>query len=134
MWGRCDTSREGGWLGFTTDPFAHHLGWAVRYHPEHGRTVLLLRDEDTASLHTYWTGAALLFRAGGYWWDGEAWYRPGQIWDPVTEDYARHKARATATVHADTCSTAAPIRTVHTCTRSPPSIRPPRHRMTGSMT
>ncbi|GGM18975.1 hypothetical protein GCM10010129_74090 [Streptomyces fumigatiscleroticus] len=50
-------SREGGWLAFTTDPIAHHLGWAVRYHPDHGRTVLLLRDEDTASLHTYWTGA-----------------------------------------------------------------------------
>ncbi|MFJ8719505.1 helix-turn-helix transcriptional regulator [Streptomyces violaceus] len=101
MWGRCDPSREGGWLAFTTDPIAPHLGWAVRYHPDHGRTVLLLRDKDTASLHTYWTGAPLLFRAGGYWWDGQAWYRPGQIWDPVTEDYARHTARATATVHAD---------------------------------
>ncbi|MEU0169029.1 hypothetical protein ACL07V_36695 [Streptomyces sp. MB22_4] len=100
MWGRCDTSHEGGWLAFTTDPIAHHLGWTVRHHPEHGRTVLLLRDEDTASLHTYWSGAPLMFRAGGYWWDGDTWYRPGQIWDPVTEDYARHTARATATVHA----------------------------------
>ncbi|MEW2574540.1 hypothetical protein [Streptomyces sp. NPDC047070] len=101
MWGRCDPSRTGGWLAFTTDPIAHHLGWAVRYHPDHGRTVLLLHDEDTASMHTYWTGAPLLFRAGGYWWDGQHWYRPGQIWDPVTEDYAHLKSRATATVHAD---------------------------------
>ncbi|MGW0189395.1 hypothetical protein ACWDV7_27055 [Streptomyces sp. NPDC003362] len=53
-----------------------------------------------ASLHTYSSGAPLLFRAGGYWWDGEAWYRPGQIWDLFTEDYARHKSRVTATVHA----------------------------------
>ncbi|MGQ4517349.1 helix-turn-helix transcriptional regulator [Streptomyces sp. DW26H14] len=100
MWGRSDTSREGGWLAFTTDPIAPHLGWAIRHHPEYGRTVLLLRDEETAGMHTYWTGAPLLFRAGGYWWDGQTWYRPGQIWDPVTEDYARHTARATSTVHA----------------------------------
>ncbi|MGW3425039.1 helix-turn-helix transcriptional regulator [Streptomyces phaeochromogenes] len=101
MWGRCDNSRAGGWLAFTTDSITHHLGWAVRYHPDHGRTVLLLHDQDTASMHTYWIGAPLLFRAGGYWWDGQDWYRPGQIWDPVTEDYAHLKSRATTTVHAD---------------------------------
>lgn len=101
MWGRCDNSREGGWLAFTTDPIAHHLGWAVRYHPDHGRTVIMLHDRDAASLHTYWAGAPLLFRAGGYWWDGASWYRPNQVWDPATGDYARRKARATATVYAD---------------------------------
>ncbi|MFD0213528.1 hypothetical protein ACFVH9_31695 [Streptomyces hirsutus] len=46
-------------------------------------------------------GPHRVFRAGGYWWDGASRYRPNQIWDPVTEDYARHTARATATVHAD---------------------------------
>ncbi|MFF3929220.1 hypothetical protein [Streptomyces hirsutus] len=46
-------------------------------------------------------GPHRVFRAGGYWWDGASRYRSNQIWDPVTEDYARHTARATATVHAD---------------------------------
>ncbi|MFE6166224.1 hypothetical protein ACFQ7F_45885, partial [Streptomyces sp. NPDC056486] len=50
MWGRYDKNRvDGGWHAFTTDPKQHTLGWSVRYHPEHGRTVLLMRDGDTAS-------------------------------------------------------------------------------------
>jgi predicted DNA-binding transcriptional regulator AlpA len=101
MWGRFDKNRaDGGWRAFTTDPIDHTLGWAVRYHPEHGRTVLLLSDGDTSSLHTDWDGEPLLFRAGGYWWNGSTWDRPGQVWDPVAQDYERRKARAAVTVSA----------------------------------
>ncbi|MER5617548.1 hypothetical protein, partial [Streptomyces sp. NPDC002215] len=99
MWGRFDENYGGdGWHAFTTDPLNHQLGWSVRYHPEHGRTVLLMSDDDTSSMHSVWSGDQLLFRAGGYWWDGTTWFRPGQIWDPVSEDYERRKARAAATV------------------------------------
>ncbi|MGW7433969.1 hypothetical protein ACWGIN_31065 [Streptomyces sp. NPDC054861] len=72
----------------------------MRYHPDHGRTILLLRDDDTSSLHNQWDGDRLLFRAGGYWWDGATWYRPGQVWDPVAQDYERRKARAAVTITA----------------------------------
>ncbi|WP_217208855.1 hypothetical protein [Streptomyces sp. AC550_RSS872] len=101
MWGRYDKNRaDGGWHAFTTDPLNHSLGWAVRYHPEHGRTVLLMRDGDTSSWHTQWSADQLLFRAGGYWWDGTTWYRPGQVWDPIAQDYERRKARMAVTVSA----------------------------------
>ncbi|WP_405813115.1 MULTISPECIES: hypothetical protein [unclassified Streptomyces] len=101
MWGRYDTNRQSGaWYAFTTDPLDHTLGWSVRYHPEYGRTVMLMRDDDTASLHSTWGGDQLLFRAGGYWWDGTTWYRPGQVWDPVTQDNERRRARAAVTVSA----------------------------------
>ncbi|MFD3572248.1 hypothetical protein ACFWVK_34275, partial [Streptomyces sp. NPDC058667] len=101
MWGRFDPDRRsGGWLAFTTDPLDHSLGWSVRYHPDHGRTVLLMRDDDTSSLHSHWDADRLLLRAGGYWWDGTTWYRPGQVWDPVAQDYERRKARAAVTVSA----------------------------------
>lgn len=101
MWGRYDHNHQsGGWYAFTTDPLNHSLGWSVRYHPEHGRTVLLLRDAETSLLHSLWSGDQLLFRAGGYWWDGSSWYRPGQVWNPVEQDYERRKARAAITVTA----------------------------------
>ncbi|GFH78523.1 MULTISPECIES: helix-turn-helix transcriptional regulator [Streptomyces diastaticus group] len=101
-WGRFDKIRANhSWRAFTTDPLDHELAWAVRHHPEHGRTVLLVRDRDTSYLHTEWDGDVLLFRAGGYWWDGEIWLRPSQIWDPVAQDYERRKARLAVTVTAD---------------------------------
>jgi hypothetical protein len=101
MWGRYDNNRaDGGWHAFTTDPKQHTLGWSVRYRPEHGRTVLLMRDRDTSPWHTQWTADELLFRAGGYWWNGTTWYRPGQVWDPVAQDYERRKARLAVTVSA----------------------------------
>jgi hypothetical protein len=59
-----------------------------------------MSDGDTANMHEEWWGDPLLFRAGGYWWDGTTWYRPGQVWDPVKEDYERRKARAAVTVTA----------------------------------
>ncbi|MGW9241299.1 hypothetical protein ACWGRL_21660 [[Kitasatospora] papulosa] len=101
MWGRFDNNRaDGGWHAFTTDPMKHSLGWVVRFHPEHGRTVLLMRDGDTSSWHTQWTQDQLLFRAGGYWFNGTTWYRPGQVWNPVDQDHDRRKARAAVTVTA----------------------------------
>ncbi|MFC8765853.1 hypothetical protein ACFUAG_34770 [Streptomyces sp. NPDC057193] len=101
MWGRFDPHRpSGGWRAFTTDPLDNSLGWSVRYHPEHGRTVLLMKDNDTSSLHSTWDGKQLLFRAGGYWFDGTTWYRPGQVWDPVQQDYEKRRARAAVTVSA----------------------------------
>ncbi|MFI6689193.1 hypothetical protein [Streptomyces sp. NPDC050485] len=101
MWGRYDENRiGGGWHAFTTDPLNHSLGWSVRYHPDHGRTVLLMRDGETSSWHHQWAKDELLFRAGGYWWNGTTWYRPGQVWDPIAQDYERRPARAAATVSA----------------------------------
>ncbi|MBN0045584.1 hypothetical protein JS756_16010 [Streptomyces actuosus] len=101
MWGRFDRDRsDKSWRAFTTDPLNHALGWAVRYHPDHGRTVLLVRDGETSGLHTEWDGEVLLFRAGGYWWNGDTWYRPGQVWDPVAQDYEKRKARMAVTVTA----------------------------------
>lgn len=87
-WGRTDRLRRyGGWVAFTTDPLRHDLGWCVRWHPEHGRSVTLYQDEDATSAYTTFQGPALLYRAGGYWWDGTTWYRPAQIWDAAHEDY-----------------------------------------------
>lgn len=99
MWGRVDNT-GGGWLAFTTDPIRHDLGWSVRHHPQHGRTVLLMRNEDIALFHDECYGPPLLFRAGGYWWDGTAWYRPNQVWDPVRERYEHRKAPTAVTVSA----------------------------------
>ncbi|MGW4033948.1 hypothetical protein ACWEFL_32415 [Streptomyces sp. NPDC004838] len=66
-WGRYDLERQaGGWRAFTTDPLRHDLAWCVRHHPDHGRSVLLVRDADAAVMHTDWHGGPLLFRAGGY--------------------------------------------------------------------
>jgi hypothetical protein len=101
MWGRYDLDRKnGGWIAFTTDPGRHDLAWCVRWHPDHGRSVVLYRDEDAAGVHMTLWGPALLFRAGGYWWDGAAWYRPGQVWDAASEDYYRRPVPAARTVTA----------------------------------
>lgn len=99
MWGRQDKIRpDGGWAAFTTDPTRHDLAWCVRWHPQHGRTVLLYADNDVASAYMAHWGPALLFRAGGYWWDGETWYRPLQVWDRAGETYLRRPVPAATTV------------------------------------
>ncbi len=100
MWGREDRTRDGGWVAFTTDPQRHDLAWCVRWHPVHGRSVLLFRDEDAAGMHTVLGEAALLFRAGGYWWDGGTWYRPAQVWDAAGEDHYRRPVPAATSVTA----------------------------------
>jgi predicted DNA-binding transcriptional regulator AlpA len=101
MWGRWDKEQpDAGWRAFTTDPIRHDLAWCVRHHPQHGRSVLLVRDEDAAGLHSNWHSGPLLWRAGGYWWDGATWYRPLQVWDAAGEEYARRPARSAITMSA----------------------------------
>jgi hypothetical protein len=111
-WGRYDRNRRvGGWMAFTTDPSRHDLSWSVRWHPEHGRSVVLYRHRDAGGVHMAWWGPALLFRSGGYWWDGTTWYRPGQVWDAAGEEHFRRPVPAAATVTAaDMLSTGDPAR------------------------
>lgn len=89
LWGRSDRTRDGGWVAFTTEPKNPAFAWAVYHHPIHGRTVLLIRDRDLGSLHHIWMfdRMGFLFRHGGYWWNGERWHRPGQVWDAAYEHY-----------------------------------------------
>ncbi len=100
MWGREDPCPGEGWTAFTTDPIRHDLAWVVRWHPAHGHSVILYQDEDVAGVHQAYMGDALLFRAGGYWWNGAAWYRPPQIWDPAGEHYVQRPVPAALTVSA----------------------------------
>lgn len=99
-WGREDRVRAGGWVAFTTDPARHDLAWCIRWHPRHGRSVVLYSDDEAASVHTILDGPALLFRSGGYWWDGSTWYRPSQIFDGASEGYVRRPVPAAMTVTA----------------------------------
>ena len=56
---------------------------------------MLYRDKEIASVYGAFEEPALLYRAGGYWWDGAAWYRPAQVWDAAGEEYyQRHPGRA----------------------------------------
>jgi hypothetical protein len=100
MWGRTDRCKDGGWVAFTTDPMNKELGWVVRWHPEHGRSVVLYRDEDTSSAYMTYEDEPLLFRAGGYWWDGTRWYRPSQIFDRARESYTVRPVPAALTISA----------------------------------
>jgi hypothetical protein len=102
-WGREDPARprgHAGWVAFTTDPGRHDLAWVVRWHAGHGRSVVLYRDEDAVSAYTDYVDGPLLFRSGGYWWDGAVWYRPEQVFDWADEDYYRRAVPAAATVTA----------------------------------
>lgn len=102
-WGRQDQITEGGWVAFTTTAERDDLAWFVRYHPVHGRSVMLMRDQDASSLHhtfTYDVPTALVIRAGGYWFDGARWFRPAQIWDPARERYIARPVPGAATVSA----------------------------------
>jgi hypothetical protein len=101
MWGRQDrVSSEDGWVAFTTDPVRTDLAWCVRWHPEHGRSVVVYTDSDAPSAYMAYWGPPLLFRAGGYWWDGQTWYRPSQVFDRAGETYVRRPVPAAATVTA----------------------------------
>lgn len=66
MWGREDRlhTPEGSWIAFTTDPIRQDLAWCVKWDPEHGRSVLLVRDGDASPMHMQWWNTALLFRQG----------------------------------------------------------------------
>ncbi|MFJ6810941.1 hypothetical protein ACIQRK_33930 [Streptomyces anulatus] len=76
-------------MAFTTEPKNRAFAWAIHHHPEHGRTVLLVRDADWSSLHHDWMYGrnGFLYRHGGYWWDGTAWHRPSQVADRAFESY-----------------------------------------------
>ncbi|MFI1702379.1 hypothetical protein ACH419_41530 [Streptomyces bobili] len=101
-WGRWDkiSDTKGSWLAFTSDPIRQDLAWVVRRHPEHGCTVLLVRDRDASPWHSSWWGPQLLFRQGGYWWDGTTWYRPDQVWDAPSERFERRPVKAATTITA----------------------------------
>ncbi|WP_235455371.1 hypothetical protein [Streptomyces olivochromogenes] len=101
-WGRWDRERsvDDSWLAFTTDPIRQDLAWVVRHHSEHGRTVLLVRDNDASPWHSSWWGTQLLFRQGGYWWDGTNWHRPDQVWDAPSERYDHRPVKAAITITA----------------------------------
>lgn len=100
MWGRTDPCKDGGWVAFTTDALRPDLAWVVRWHPEHGRSVVLYRDEDVVSAYMSYEDEALLFRAGGYWWDGTTWYRPSQVFDRARETYVNRPVPAALTISA----------------------------------
>ena len=104
MWGRedsCSTYGGTGWAALTTDPLCHDLAWAVRWHPQHGRSVVLYRHCDVADVHLAWSGTALLFRVGGYWLEESGtWYRPSRVWDAPSEDYFNRPVPASITVTA----------------------------------
>ncbi|MGX7829870.1 helix-turn-helix transcriptional regulator [Actinokineospora sp. 24-640] len=103
MWGRCDVDSETGeWRAFTTDPKNHAYAWVAHFHPVHGRSVLLYRDADGAGAYDEWFGdRALLTRLGGYWWDGDTWYRPRQVFSLSTETYVHRPVRQPTTITAD---------------------------------
>src|SRR5690606_38863199 len=69
LWGRTDRLSGGGWVAFTTETKNRDYAWAVHQHPEHGRTVLLIRDIDMSDLHHEWLygNNGFLYRHGGYW-------------------------------------------------------------------
>ncbi|OFE10585.1 AlpA family transcriptional regulator [Rhodococcus sp. 1139] len=102
MWGRWDGDLHGEWWAFTTDPARHDVEWVVRHHPDHGHSVLLFHGNDAArTMHERWDmGGPLLFRAGGYWWDGQEWFRPFQIYDAVNGRYAQRRVRSATTITA----------------------------------
>ncbi|MER5438164.1 hypothetical protein [Streptomyces sp. NPDC002790] len=41
-------------MAFTSETKNRAYAWAVHQHPVHGRTVLLIHDEDVSSLHHEW--------------------------------------------------------------------------------
>lgn len=104
-WGRTDQAyplhQGSGWIAYTTDPGRHDLAWVVRWHPEHGRSVILYRDdEDALGAYTAFRDGPLLFRSGAYWWNGATWYRPAQVFDWASEQYVQRPVPSAATVTA----------------------------------
>ncbi|RSS87041.1 hypothetical protein EF903_17900 [Streptomyces sp. WAC05292] len=102
LWGRTDPLPGDGWVAFTTEPKNRAYAWAVHYHPEHGRTVVLVTDASWSGLHHDWvySHTGFLYRHGGYWWDGTAWHRPGVVFDGAYERYDARPVRDALTVTA----------------------------------
>ncbi|MEU3343070.1 hypothetical protein [Streptomyces sp. NPDC006668] len=87
-----------GWVTYTTDPIRRDLAWCVRYHPEHGRSVLLHHKKDAELARSEGWGSALLFRHDGYWWDGSNWYRPASNADPIAGAHVRQAVAGAVTI------------------------------------
>ncbi|MFD3920246.1 hypothetical protein [Streptomyces sp. NPDC058595] len=89
-------------MAFTTETKNRAYAWAVHQHPEYGRTVLLIRDQDMSSLHHDWMFGrnGFVYRHGGYWWDGTAWHRPSQVVDRAYEGYDARPVQDAITVTA----------------------------------
>ncbi|MGC5041037.1 hypothetical protein ACLQ2C_36480 [Streptomyces sp. DT73] len=102
LWGRTDPLPGGGWVAFTTEPKNRAYAWAVHYHPQYGRTVVLVTDESWSGLHQTWRygQSGFLYRNGGYWWDGTAWHRPGIVVDGAYERYDARRVQDARTVTA----------------------------------
>ncbi|MGW6489651.1 hypothetical protein [Streptomyces sp. NPDC055056] len=102
LWGRTDSLPQGGWVAFTTETKNRAYAWAVHQHPTYGRTVLLIHDQDMSSLHHDWMYGhnGFLYRHGGYWWDGTAWHRPGQVMDRAYEDFDARPVKDAVTLTA----------------------------------
>ncbi|WP_256105851.1 hypothetical protein [Streptomyces sp. ODS05-4] len=102
LWGRTDRLDGGGWVAFTTETKNRDYAWAVHQHPQYGRTVLLIHDDDMGNLHHEWMygRSGFLYRHGGYWWDGESWHRPQQIIDLAYEAYQARPVADAVTVTA----------------------------------
>nr|WTA00191.1 hypothetical protein OH820_35150 [Streptomyces sp. NBC_00857] len=63
--------------------------------------MLLVRDKHASAWHSSWWGPQLLYRQGGYWWDGTTWHRPEQVWDAAGERHEHRPVKAAVTVTAD---------------------------------
>lgn len=99
LWGRTDAAGEH-WKVFTTDPTVPELAWIVRSHPQHGRTVLLVRNADVTGIYSSHDDIEVVNRYGGYWWDGVSWFRPPQAFDWISENFVRHEVAEARTVTA----------------------------------
>lgn len=89
-WGRYDydSGDQRRWGAFTTEQFNLKFAWVVRHDPDFGRTVLLYPDPAGTFMHEVSPreGDPLVYRAGGYWWDGKTWHRPMVVYDHSTEE------------------------------------------------
>ncbi|WP_280220387.1 hypothetical protein [Nocardia neocaledoniensis] len=108
-WPRAAEWTKSPWWAFTTDPRRTDLAWCVRFHPGLGRSVVLVDNAAAGQLHEQWSNEPLLFRAGGYWWDGSHWFRPAQLWDGVAERFVNRAVPMATTVTAADLLTDRPI-------------------------
>jgi hypothetical protein len=102
MWGRFDDDKEKGeWIAFTTDPKDHTYSWLVRHNPKYGRSVVLYQAGDEDSAYAQWfDDRPLLTRRGGYWWNGDTWYRPSQVVNFASERYMHRAVQQPTTITA----------------------------------
>ncbi|MFB8406526.1 hypothetical protein [Streptomyces sp. NPDC055912] len=83
-----------------SDQHRDDVTWIVRVHPQFGRTVLLYENGSGSGWIDWEDDPPLLTRAGGYAWDGTAWFRPAQLWDDTAGAFERHRVPQAVTVSA----------------------------------